>query len=289
MAVGRHHRPFHRLCLAAHAELGGGEAPLIGRDHLRGVIRIAPPGQHRLTRVERDRGIGMRRDPAAEREAGDPRNIGDVFDANAAGDRLAVVGRHRHVEHHAPIARQNVAFPCKPRHRIAPSHEKPIAGMRQGDRRVAVRRVIVELQCPLMPPVAIIVEHTPVAALHLDRPQDHEVTGEVHHAIRLDRRLLEVHHVPLCRARASTAKCARPDRRSYVPTFPKPWPSANDIRSSIRNSIRLVMTAPATSSPLWMARSARTRPERADQRQAWCPTSAGRMNQTKAGQAEPAT
>ena len=197
--VGRHHGVLHRLRLAADAGLDAGEAPLVVRDHLRRVVGIAPPRQHRVARVERDGGIGMRGDPAAEREAGDARRVGDVFDADAPGDRPAVVARHRHVEHHAAVAGQHVALPGEPRHRIAAAHEEAVAGVRQRDRRVAVRRVVVELQRALVAAVAVVIEHAPVAALHLARLEDHEVGGEAHQPAVVDRRLVEIHDVPLRR------------------------------------------------------------------------------------------
>ena len=190
--IGRHHGVFHRLRLAAAAGLHAGEAPLVVRDHLRRVVGIAPPRQHRVARVERDGGIGMRRDPAAEREAGDARRVGDVFDPDAPGDRPAVVARHRHVEHHAAVARQHVALPGEPGHRIAATHEEAVAGVRQRDRRVAVRRVVVELQRALMAAVAVVIEHAPVAALHLARLEDHEVGGEAHQAAVVARRMVEI-------------------------------------------------------------------------------------------------
>src|SRR5690242_961054 len=106
-------------------------------------------------------------DPAAERKTGNFRGVGNVFYPNTPSDRLAIVARHRHVEHHTSITGQHVAFPRQPRDCVASPHEEAIPRVLQDDRRVAVRRVIVELQSALMTAVAVVVEYATVAALHL--------------------------------------------------------------------------------------------------------------------------
>ena len=60
-------------------------------------------------------------------------------------------------------------------------------------------RVVVELQCALVTAIAVIVEHAPVAALQLARLEDHEVGGEPHQTVVLDRRLVEIDDVRLGR------------------------------------------------------------------------------------------
>ena len=80
--------------------------------------------------------------------------------------------------------------------------KKPLPGVRQRDRRVAVRRVVVELQRALVTAIAVVVEHPPVAPPHVTRLQDHEVGREAHQTAVVRRRLVEIDHVPLgCRLR----------------------------------------------------------------------------------------
>jgi hypothetical protein len=60
-------------------------------------------------------------------------------------------------------------------------------------RHIAVLRVVEELQRPLVTAVAVVIEHSSVAALQLAWPQDHEVRGEVYQAAIVHRRLVEIH------------------------------------------------------------------------------------------------
>jgi hypothetical protein len=61
-----------------------------------------------------------------------------------------------------------------------------------------------------MTPVAVVVEYPLVAALHLDRLQDHAVTRKAHQPFRIDWGLVEIYHHLLRR-------CARVDREVDAP------------------------------------------------------------------------
>ena len=191
------------------------ETPFVGRNDLWRDRTDSAAGSALHHACPASGGIGMRRDPAAEREAGHTRRIGDVLDADASGDRPAVVGGHRHIEHHAAVAWQHVALPGQPGDGVAAAHEEAVAGMRQGDRAVAVLRVVEELQRAFVAAIAVVVEHASIAALRFARLQDHEVGSEMHQTARIDRAPCRGRPLVACAAaRGSTAKCARPVRRS---------------------------------------------------------------------------
>ncbi len=59
--------------------------------------------------------------------------------------------------------------------------------------------VVVELHRALVAAVAIVIEHAPIAALHLARLEDHEVGGEAHQAAFVARRIVEIDDVRLGR------------------------------------------------------------------------------------------
>ena len=163
-----------------------------------GVVGIAPARQAGPGGIERDGGIAARRGPAAQRIDGDARLIGDELHPDRPGDRLAVVGGDRHVEHLPPVAGQQVALPGEPGDRVAAPHEEAVAGVRQSPRVVGAGRVVEELQAALVAAVAPVEEQAPVAALHVDRLQQREVGGELHEPARVPRSLVDVDDGRLC-------------------------------------------------------------------------------------------
>ncbi len=82
---------------------------------------------------------------------------------------------------------------------------------------VARRRVVEELQRALVAAIAVIKEQPPVAACHVDRPQDHEVGGEPHQAACVEWRLVEVGD-PVLRRRAGIDGKLRPSGQPLIGT-----------------------------------------------------------------------
>ena len=146
----------------------------------------------------------MRGGAAAERKAGAARRVHHVFDPHRPGDRRTViVARDRHVEQHPAVAGKHVAFPGNLHtHAVASAHEETVAGMRGGQRIVAVLRVVEELQRAFVASIAVVVEHAAVAAGEIHRLEDHAVGLAVHQPPRVTRSLVEIDHVALrCRQR----------------------------------------------------------------------------------------
>ncbi len=153
-----------------------------------------------------------RRDAAAERECGDAGLVGDVLDADRAGDRTPVLGGYRQIEEHAPVARQHVALPGEPRDGIAAPHQEAVAGMDELERIVARRGVVEELQRALVAAIAVVEEEPPVAARQLDRLQDHEIGDETNAPVAVARRLGEIGDAALRGRRRIDREMCPPDQ-----------------------------------------------------------------------------
>ena len=113
--------------------------------------------------------------------------------------------------------------------------------MRQRQRIVAVRRVVEELQRPLVAAVAVVVEHPPVAAGEIDRLQDHEIGLEMHQAVGVARRLVEIDDIAL-RRRQRIDREKRAAGQAFIGAgVAEGLPVGEGRRSVMRNSIRLVI------------------------------------------------
>ncbi len=210
--VGGHQRPLAALIVEPAAALDAGEAPLVRRHDEAGIVGVAAAGERRFARLERYGRVTARRDAAAERECGDAGLVGDVLDADRAGDRAPVLGGYRQIEEHAPVARQHVALPGKPRDCIAAPHQEAVAGMGELERIVARRRVVEELQRALVAAIAVVEEEAPVAARQLDRLQDHEIGDETDAPVAVARRLGEIGDAALRGRRRIDGEMRPPDK-----------------------------------------------------------------------------
>ena len=178
--VRRDQRLLDALIVEADPAFDAREAPALGRHRDPRVVGIAPPRQARLARVERYGRMAARRGMAAQRKGRDPGAVGDVLDPDQSGDRRD----DRQVEHHPPVPGQQVALPGEPYDGVAAAHQKAVSGMRQGPRVVRGRRVVEELQHPLVAAVAVVEKDPPVAAPGIDRLQDREIAGKAARAPR---------------------------------------------------------------------------------------------------------
>ena len=146
-----------------------------GGTGMRASPGVAPPRQARLARVERHRRMAARGGAARQRHGRDAVLVGDVFDAHLARDRLAVVGRHRHVEQEAMVAGQQIGLPSGPGERIAAPHHEAVAGMRGRARIVGAHRVVEELQAADVAAIAPVEEQPAVALRRIDGLQDRDI------------------------------------------------------------------------------------------------------------------
>ena len=199
------------LRIEPDSALGACERPAVVRDRFAGIPGIAASRQSRLRVVERDGGVASRGCPAAQGEGRDPGPVGDELGSHKAGEGRGTVVRHRHVEQHAPVARQQVSFPCRPRHRVAAPHEEAVAGVAQGPRIVRRRRIVEELELTLVAAVAVSEEEAAVARSH--RLEDADIGGVLDEAARIARRLVEIHDVRVC-------ACIRIDGEVRAPDEP---------------------------------------------------------------------
>ena len=179
------------LRIEPDSALGAREGPCVARDRFARIAGIAPPRQSRSRRVERDGGVAARGSPAAQGEGRDPGPVGDELRSHQAGERPGAAARHRHVEQHAPVARQQVAFPCRPHHGVPAPHEKAVAGVAQSPRSVRRRRVVEELELALVAAVAVSEEEPAPARPH--RFQDAHIGRVLDEAVAIARRLVEIH------------------------------------------------------------------------------------------------
>ena len=184
-------RGFGPLRIEPDAALDAREGPPIACDRLAGVVGIAPPRQSRSCGVERDGGVASRGHPPAQRIRRDSGPIGDELGPHETGEGLGAVARHRHVEEHAPAARQQVPLPCRPHDRVPAAHEKSVAGVAQGSRIVRCRRIVEELELSLVPAVAVSEEEPAVArTLRLEHADIgrvlHEAAGIARHLVEID-------------------------------------------------------------------------------------------------------
>ena len=207
-------RDLGPLRIEPHSALRACERPAIARDGFAGVAGIAPARQAGSAPcLEGDGGVASRGRPPAQGIRRDPGSVGDELRSHETGEGLGAVARHRHVEQHAPVARQQVPLPCRPHHRVPAAHEKPVAGVAPGARIVRRRRIVEELELALVPAVAVSEEEPAVARPR--RLEDADV-GRVLDgrppALRgaLSRSTMSAY----AGASGLTAKCARPTSRS---------------------------------------------------------------------------
>ena len=165
-----------------HASLAIGSQSIAG---------IAPARQLRTRRIERDGRVAARGSPTAQGEGRDPGSVGDELRSHQAGERRGAVVRHRHIEQHAPVARQQVPFPCRPHHGVPAPHEKAVAGVAQGPRSVRRRRVVEELELSLVAAVAVSEEEPAHARSH--RLQDAHIGRVLDGTAGIARHLVEIH------------------------------------------------------------------------------------------------
>src|SRR5438270_1570867 len=244
--IRRNDRMLGALVVEADPAFDARESPALGRYWDPRVSGIAAPRQARFARVQRQRRMAARRGMATQRKRRDAAAIGDVLDPDGSLDR-----RDRQVEHHPPVPGEQIALPGEPYDRIAAAHQKAVSGVRQAPRIVRGRRVIEELQHPLVAAVAVIEKDPPVAAAGIGRLQDREIPDEPDEPFGIDRCLVDVGDACCGGACGSTAKRAFPTTRSYAPTAPNSYPSANGNCSVITNSTRLVIPKTPLVSLSW--------------------------------------
>ena len=180
MRARGHQSGVGALHVQTDAAFEAGEAPIRARHDLARRMGVLPACQRRL--LSRHHFVAARRCPAGQRQNCHPL-APDIFDAHDALHGAPALHRHRQVEQHPPIARQQVALPGAPDHRIAAAQEKAVAGMRGGLRIVAGARVVEIDQCPLVAAVAPVEENSAIAARGIDRAEDCDVAGEGDQAI----------------------------------------------------------------------------------------------------------
>ena len=190
------------------------EGPLVARNYFGGIVRIPTPGERGVRRIHRCGAIRVRRDPPAQRMAHRAGSVRNELDAHPTGNRPAVVGCYRHVQHHPVVAGEHIALPRQPGHRVAAAHQEPIAGVGQRQRIVAVRGVVKELQRAFVAPVAVVVKDPSVAPRGVGRPQNHEIGGEMHQPLGIPGCQLQVHHIRLRRSQR-----VHPEQRSAGQAF----------------------------------------------------------------------
>ncbi len=192
MGVGLDDRVLGALEIETHAGLDPRELPGLRRNLDALVIGVAAPCQPCLRRVARDRRVAAGGDPAAERQRGLAFLGDDELGPHQAGKRRGAVGCDGQVHCHATIARQEVSLPGAPHHRVAAPEQVAVAGVLQRLRVVAGRRVAKVLHRALVAAVAVVEEEPPVAAGRIGRLQDAEVGGELHQAVLIARRLVQI-------------------------------------------------------------------------------------------------
>ena len=187
---------FRALRIESDSALGAREGPCTARDRLARIAGIAPPRQLGPRLVEGDGGVAARGSPTAQGKCRDPGPVGDEFRSHQAGERLGAISRHRHIEQHAPVAGQQVPFPCRPHHGVPAPHEKAVAGVAQGPRSVRRRRVVEELELALVAAVAVSEQEPSLARPR--RFQDAHIGSVLDETVGIARHLVEIHHVRVC-------------------------------------------------------------------------------------------
>jgi hypothetical protein len=77
-------------------------------------------------------------------------------------------------------------------HSVTSAEEEAVAGMCQCPRIIRVHSVVEELQAPDVAAIAPVEEQSFVAFSRIERAHDRDVGGEMHEALRIDRRFVEI-------------------------------------------------------------------------------------------------